>query len=344
MVQTGLSYDDVLIIPQYSNIKSRKEVDLTSNLDNLRSLSLPVIAAPMDTVCEEQMAVHMYSLGGLGVIHRYNTIEQQTSMFATVKSLKSDAIVAIPATGDYMERALSLHEAGCSMFCIDVAHGHTEYVKRAIKNMRSKFSSNIHIMAGNIATAEAVVDLTEWGADSVRVGIGGGSACTTRIVTGHGVPNFSAISACASADTGISLIADGGIRNSGDAVKAIAAGADLVMLGSVLAGTDSSPGEPFRDKKTGKMYKKFRGMASTAAQEDWRGRTSVEEGVSHVVPYKGNLFDDVVRGFKEGMQSGLSYSGCRGIQEFQHKCSFIIQTSAGATESSPHVVTRGVHV
>jgi len=339
-MKLGLSYDDVLIVPKYSKVKSRTKVDTTTVMDNYTKLDVPLIAAPMDTVCGVDMAKALYLNGAIGILHRYNTIEEQVDMFDRVRADKAECGAAIPTTGDFMERAEALFTLGCEFFCIDTAHGHHEHVKKAISELKSIFTNNIHIMAGNVATAKACEDLQEWGADSVRVGLGGGSCCSTRIVTGHGVPNFTAVQECALADTGLTIVADGGIRSSGDAVKALAAGADIVMVGSMLAGTDEAPGELKKDKK-GKPYKMLRGMASEGAQKDWRGKASVVEGVSHRVPYKGPV-EKIIKDFVSGISSGLSYSGVKSIKELHATAEFIRQTGAGTIESRPHILDNGL--
>ena len=220
---------------------------------------------------------------------------------------------------------------------MDVAHGHHTLVRNALETLRDVFGDKVHLMAGNVATLEAFNDLADWGADSIRVGIGGGSICSTRIQTGHGMPTFQSILDCARSDRNAKLIADGGIKNGGDIVKALAAGADFVMLGSMLAGTDETPGEIFMSKN--KRYKVYRGMASHAAQVDWKGSTNSLEGISTTIPYKGTV-NDVFTELAQGIRSGLSYSGVNNLLELQAKARFIKQTSAGQFESSTHILRR----
>ena len=236
-----------------------------------------------------------------------------------------------------MERAQALVEEGASVLCIDVAHGHHSMVERAIQSLKSVFGDSLHIMAGNVATGEGARDLANWGADSVRVGIGGGSICSTRLVSGHGMPTFQTIMECVTAGCPVPVIADGGIKTSGDIVKALAAGADFVMLGSILAGTTQSPGQVFDNGN--KKYKVYRGMASNEAQVNWRGKTSTPEGVSTTIPHKGDV-NSVLADLKGGIQSGMSYSGVRTIQELQAKAQFIRQTPAGQAESYTHILSR----
>ena len=310
-----LSYDDVLLKPKYSDIRSRNEISLQTKLGHNLSLDFPVLASPMDTVSEALMASTIGKHGGTAVIHRYNSPEIEArhvsmALDLSAASNKEDIIVgaAVGVSGDYMERAIKVVSAGASFICIDVAHGHHIMMKEALGNLRSEFGSDLHIMAGNVATLEGVNDLADWGANSIRCNIGGGSICSTRIQTGHGVPGLHTIFECAKTDRDVTIIADGGIRNSGDIVKALAAGADAVMCGSLLSGTDETPGK-IMEQEDGTRWKTYRGMASKEAQIGWRGTYSSNEGVSSRVPYRGTvakIFEDL----KNGIRSGLSYSGC----------------------------------
>jgi len=333
-MRSSLSFDDVLLEPKYSDIESRGQIDIGNHLSGTTYLELPVISSPMDTVTEDEMSWTMYDEGGLGVIHRYNTIEEQ---IALVRKRKAFVAAAIGVTGEYEERASALFDAGVRYLCLDVAHGHHILVKNALKTLRDVFGSEVHLMAGNVATLEAFNDLADWGADSIRVGIGGGSICSTRINTGHGVPTFQSIHDCSYSDRDAKLIADGGIKSSGDIVKALAAGADFVMLGSMLAGTDESPGEIFTSGN--KKYKVYRGMASRSAQMDWRGQSSSPEGISTTISYKGPVAD-ILRDIAGNVKSGFSYTGARELREFQSKATFLLQTSAGQYESSTHILRR----
>jgi len=336
-MKQGLTYDDVLLKPQYSDILSRKEVDLATDLGKGIELRVPIIASPMDTVSEANMAWGMGMAGGAAIIHRYNSILEQAAMIASLpKEINIGAAVGVGE--DMEERAAAACDAGANIICIDVAHGHHILVKEALSKLRNIFADTIHIMAGNVATLEAFNDLADWGADSIRCNIGGGSICTTRIQTGHGVPGLETIFQCAKSDRNAKIIADGGIKNSGDIVKALAAGADAVMLGSLLAGTDCSPGTIFKTE-SGELRKTYRGMASAAAQKDWRGRVASCEGVSSSVPYRGKLAD-VVKELERGIRSGLSYSGARSVKELQAKAQWLQQSNASTTESSAHIRLR----
>jgi len=338
-IEEVLTYNDVLLTPQYSDIKSRSEVAIGSALAAPYAylpFRLPIIASPMDTISEEEMGVAMWQEGGLAVIHRYNTIERQLEIIDHVIGLcQANAAAAIGTSGDYLERASALYERGVRILCVDVAHGHHILMKTALNELRATFGDQVHIMAGNIATLEGYNDLVDWGADSVRCNIGGGSICSTRIQTGHGVPGLHTIIECARSDRNAPIIADGGIRNSGDIVKALAAGADFVMLGSLLSGTDETPGDTLNTRE-GK-FKSYRGMASKDAQIEWRGTTASLEGIATRVRAKGPVAD-VLHQLERGIRSGLSYSGARTIGELQRKARFVRQTSSGQTESGTHIL------
>ena len=287
-MKTALSFDDVLLEPQHSEILSRRGVDVGVNLGVGVELDIPIIASPMDTVSGKDMALAMIDRGGMAIVHRYNTIEEQADIISSV--LRDSDIfpanigAAIGVTGDYLERAEVLYSSGVNLLCIDVAHGDHAYMQSALETLKTKYGESVHVMAGNVATLDAFNRLADWGADSIRVGIGGGSICSTRIQTGHGVPTFQSILDCAMSERNVKIIADGGIKNSGDIVKAIAAGADAVILGSLLAGTDESPG-PIVHDKDGVQYKAYRGMASRNAQMDWRGNSSSPEGIATKILY-----------------------------------------------------------
>jgi IMP dehydrogenase len=341
---SSVCFDDVLLVPQFSDIISRKEIDLISCLDSKHRFRMPIISSPMDTVTGTQMARTMSDLGGLGIIHRYNTVTDQVAMVN--RALESEYPegnevigVAVGVSGDYLERASLAAKAGAKVICVDIAHGHHALMRHALKTLRNTLGNSVHIMAGNVATLEAFNDLSDWGADSIRVGIGGGSICSTRIQTGHGMPTLQSIIECSRSDRDTALIADGGIRTSGDIVKALAAGADFVMLGSLLAGTEESPGDTIFDK--GGQRKVYRGMASKDAQLEWRGHAASEEGVSSTVPYKGDV-EDVLKTLEKGIRSGLSYTGAHNLVELRAKSKFIKQSSAGQRESFTHIMMQDV--
>ena len=339
-----MSFEDILLTPRYSEINSRQEIDISAKIGK-NKFEVPIVASPMDTVTEVRMALKMFERGALGIIHRYNTIERQSDIVRDIRdelesqsNKKMNSIsAAIGASGDFLDRAESLYSAGARILCIDVAHGHHKLVESAIKSLRDSYGSNVSIIAGNVATPKGYKDLSDWGADAVRIGIGGGSICSTRIQTGHGVPTFQSVYDCRDTD-GAVIIADGGIKTSGDIVKALAAGADLVMLGSMLAATTESPGQVFVSQDDSK-YKVYRGMASPEAQRDWRGQVRSREGVSTTIPYKGPVAP-IMKALEQNIRSGLSYSGASSIRSLQAKARFIKQSSAGATESSTHILLK----
>ena len=385
-MKTALSFDDVLLKPRMSKIKSRGDINLMSYLKDDEyddpnndcriteegvELELPIISSPMDTVTGRRMALSMARAGGLGIVHRYCSIEEQVAMikdlglgkerdtskdeehlaisearldgsrrpekFKTVVSPPASG-AAIGVSGDYKERAQALVDAGCKILCIDVAHGHHILVKDALRHLKSTFGNKLTLIAGNVATSRAFEDLSRWGADAIRVGVGGGSICSTRIQTGHGIPTLQSIIDCTKSEGGAKIIADGGIRNAGDIVKAIAAGADFVMLGSLLAGTDESPGQVF-SSADGKRYKVYRGMASAEAQIDWRGEARSLEGVSTTVPWKGSV-EKILKDLEQNIRSGFSYTGAKNIGAMYYHAKFVRQTIAGARESFTHILTK----
>jgi len=338
-IETALTYDDVLLKPQLSDISSRSEVDLSVNLGNGVKLGIPLIASPMDTISGVEMAVAMDALGGLAIIHRYNTINEQADLVASAKERGATNVGgAVGVNEDYYERAEALVGAGANVLCVDVAHGFHTKVAQVVYRLTDAFPY-IHIMSGNVATKGAYEFLSS--SDSVRVGVGSGSCCTTRINTGHGLPALASVSESALAeDDTTAIIADGGIRNSGDIVKALAAGARAVMLGSILSGTDETPGNLI-SLPDGSFAKEFRGMASRKAQMDWRSRSSSPEGVATHVPYKGSV-EHVLADILGGVRSGLSYSGARSVFELQSRAIFVRQTPSGSTESRPHIRSHSV--
>ena len=335
----AVTYDDMLLVPQYSDIMSRSEVNISSWLNSKHSLELPIIASPMDTVSEVDMSIAMSQAGGLAVIHRYNTIPEQGTLVSQAASHVSTSLTAaaIGVTGDYLERATTVVSLGANVLCVDVAHGHHIMMKKALEQLRNTFGEDIYIIAGNVCTLEGVNDVSDWGANAVRCNIGGGSICSTRIVTGHGLPGLQTIFDCARTDRDVKIIADGGIKTSGDIVKALAAGADFVMCGSLLAGTQESPGQIVTLPDRSRM-KEYRGMASKDAQMDWRNKSSTPEGVASYIPYKGSV-TDILDDLRGGIQSGLSYTGARTIAQLQHKAEWARQTSAGTVESGTHILT-----
>jgi IMP dehydrogenase len=332
----AISFDDILMVPQHSDINSRRNVDLSMNIGNKSFLNTPIIASPMDTVCESEMAVAMAKNGAIGIIHRFMPIEKQILEVSKVASRGFAVGAAIGVKGDFEYNVLKLISVGASLILIDTANGHSEYAIEATKKLRRLAKESVHVMVGNVSTGEGYKKLAKAGADSVRVGIGGGSVCTTRLVSGHGIPTLTSIMDVKEAkdrnDINVGIIADGGIKNSGDMVKAFAGGADAVMLGSILAGTDESPGEIYQDN-SGK-YKIFRGMASAEANQ---GKDiAVAEGISTKISYKGSVYD-IIKDIRGGIGSGCSYSGVSKLKDLYTNAMYIKVSTLTIKESMPHV-------
>lgn len=472
--ELGLTFDDVLLVPKLSNIRSRSDVSTRATLAGKIELRIPIISANMDTVTETRMAIAIAQHGGIGILHRFMTIAEQVEMVRKVKRAESMVVkdplcidpqapvdearrlmesadvggltvidpdgrllgiittrdvllapakdltvarvmtprkrlivsdpdttieqarhilhkhrieklplvdkrdrlaglitvqdlvkvqdhpdatkdelgrlrvgVAVGVRADDLERAAACVEAGADVVVIDIAHGHSSHALEMVRSLKHQ-APEIPVIAGNVATAEGVLDLAEAGADAVKVGVGAGSICITRIVTGFGVPQLTAVADCAEAgrQAGVPIIADGGIRNSGDLTKALAAGASTVMLGSILAGVEEAPGASVI--RGGRRYKVVRGMASLTANVDRRaldkGKVSEEEwlevvpeGVEATVPYRGAVADTLHQ-LVGGLRSGMSYAGASSIPEFWERAEFIHITAAGQQESGAHDV------
>ncbi|MBA4719152.1 MAG: IMP dehydrogenase [Nitrosopumilus sp.] len=469
----GLTFDDVLLVPKYSDITSRSQTDLSTKLSRNISINIPFVSANMDTVTESSMAMAMARAGGIGIIHRFLSIQEQANEVLKVKrsgsviienpySISSDKSIrdaldyaedkeisgllvvdsnsklvgiiterdllfanpsnhiqdvmtkdvvtakpgvtldeakeilhkhrieklpivddsgiikgliaskdiinnadypnaskdkkgrplvgaAVGVKGDFLERSESLLESGADVLVVDIAHGHSENALSTVRNIKKAFP-DCELIAGNIATAQGAEDLIKAGVDAVKVGVGSGSICITRVITGSGVPQLTAVMDCAKIgkDHGIPIISDGGTRTSGDATKALAAGASSVMVGSMLGGTDESPGTVLT--KNGKRFKVYRGMASLAASIGRKSKETgsfsldddlndyVVEGVEAMVPYKGTV-TDILKQLTGGIRSGLSYCGVHTILQMQDNAEFIKMSRAGFTESQPHDVS-----
>jgi len=469
----GLTFDDVLLVPKYSDITSRSQTDLSTKLSRNISINIPFVSANMDTVTESSMAMAMARAGGIGIIHRFLTIKEQANEVLKVKRsgsviienpysisshksirdaldyaedkeisgllvvdsnsklvgiiterdllfansndhihdvMTKDVVTAKPGVtideakeilhkhrieklpiiddsgiikglitskdiinnanypnaskdkkgrplvgaavgvkGDFLERSESLLEAGADVLVVDIAHGHSENELNTVRNIKKAFP-DCELIAGNIATAQGAEDLIKAGVDAVKVGVGSGSICITRVITGSGVPQLTAVMDCAKIgkDHGIPIISDGGTRTSGDATKALAAGALSVMVGSMLGGTDESPGTVLT--KNGKRFKVYRGMASLAASIGRKSKETgsisldddlndyVAEGVEAMVPYKGTV-TDILKQLTGGVRSGLSYCGAHTIPQMQENAEFIKMSRAGFAESQPHDVS-----
>ncbi len=341
----GLTFDDVLLIPKKTSLVSRSHVDLSTKLTKKIKLKIPLISSNMDTVTGPEMAVAIGRLGGIGIIHRFSTIDEECESVKEVKKEKLLVGAAIGIKDDDIERCRALIKAGADVIVIDIAHGHSLHLIKLLKEITKKFPKT-EFIAGNIATAEGTIELIKAGAAAVKVGIGPGALCTTRVITGAGVPQLTAIDDCVSAanEFGIPVIADGGIRTSGDIVKVLATGASTVMIGALFAGCKESPAMAFF--KDNQKFKLIRGMASLMANHDRQHKDrSVErdlknyaaEGVEAVVPYRGSVAD-LINQFLGGIRSGFSYSGAKNLAELWEKAEFIQITQSSLIESNHHDV------
>ncbi len=332
----ALTYDDVLIVPQKSDVRSRRDPDLSSRLTKKITIDKPFISANMDTVTEAEMAIAMSNEGAIGILHRFMSVADQIQQIEKVKAAGVTKIAAsIGVNQDFKDRAKALVSSGVNILTIDIAHGHSVSMLETLMWLKKAYP-DVEVIAGNVATPQAVRDLCEAGADAIKVGIGPGSMCTTRVITGCGVPQMTAVSLCAevAAEMGVPVIADGGVKTSGDIVKAFACGADTVMLGSILAGTLETPG-PIRHGK-----KQYRGMASKAAQVSWRGEVPegmAPEGESTYVAIKGHV-SDVVHELAGGLRSGMSYINALKISEIRENACFMEMSPMGLYESKAHGV------
>ena len=361
--QFGLTFDDVLLLPGFSDF-SRKDIDLSTQLTRKIKLSIPLVSSPMDTVTESKLAIELAKLGGIGIVHRNLSIEKQATEVKKVKNKNLLVGAAVGVNPGFEDRLKALAKAGVDVIVLDSAHGFTSIMVLAIKFIKKNYK-NIDVVAGNIATSDAARVLIKAGADALRVGMGPGAICTTRIISGMGVPQITAIleTVRIAKKTGVPVVADGGIQYSGDIVKALAAGASTVMMGSFFAQCLEAPGKTVILKKFevpsrfqnvfngSKIYrfKEYRGMGSEGAMKkgakiksedefhgkNYKDRVLVAEGVEGLVPVKGtvkNLVDQAIG----GMKSGMYYVGAKNILELWQKAGFIQITQASLTESHPH--------
>ena len=358
-MKQALTYDDIQLVPAYSSIKSRQDIKLHTMLSRRYGLLQPLVASPMDTVCGYEMALKMALMGGAGVIHRFMSIEEQSKI---VKRLQFDIygegfggtiaedwgvmfddwhaempyVPIVSAIGVQKEdriRAKELVKNGANVLVIDVAHGHHQNVLDMIHwcKEQPEFDA-VDIIAGNIATAEAAIHLETYGADGLRVGIGGGSLCTTRIKTGFGVPNVTSLLDISAVAT-TPIMADGGIRASGDIAKALAVGASTIMIGSLIAGTDEAPGQIVETSKG--LYKRYRGSASLETKVTHGQAARNVEGESTTIPYKGGV-KYILTGLLDGVKSALSYAGATDLKNY--KPDYVQVTNAGLNEAKPHLL------
>lgn len=356
----ALTFDDVLLVPQYSEI-TPDMADVSTKLTNTFKMNVPFLSAAMDTVSEHKLVTALALAGGLGVIHKNMSIADQAKEVEMVKNYEFDnekykrvlidkkgrlcVGAAIGVTADMMDRVHALMDAGVDVFVLDSAHGDSKNIINAIKNLRLEYSS-MELIAGNVATYEGALDLMKAGASAVKVGMGPGSICTTRIIAGIGVPQLQAVMDCARAskEMNVPIIADGGIKYSGDVVKALAAGANTVMLGGLFATCEEAPGDIY--ESNGKKYRTYRGMGSIEAMA--KGSTDryfqtghkkfVAEGVQGIVEVKTTV-EELVFQLVGGLKAGMGYCGSKDIPTLQEKGTFIKITNNALLESHPHDIS-----
>ena len=358
-MKTALTYDDIQLVPAYSEITSRQNIKLHTMLSKRYGLLQPLVASPMDTVCGYEMAYKMAELGGVGCIHRFMSVEEQCKIVNRLnQSIHTDGfggciaehwgvmydnwhteikqvpiMAAIGVQTEDRIRAKELVKAGANVLLIDVAHGHHKNVIDMIKWCKEQPEfDEVDIIAGNIATSEAAIDLENAGADGLRVGIGGGSLCTTRIKTGFGVPNVTSLEDVVSS-ANVPVMADGGIRASGDMAKALALGASTIMIGSLIAGTDEAPGQILETPKG--LYKRYRGSASLETKVTHGQAARNVEGESTTIPYKGGV-KYIITSLLDGVKSALSYGGATDLKNY--KPDYVQVTNAGLNEAKPHLL------
>lgn len=362
-LRTALTFNDVLLRPGYSGF-DRSDISLSSNLTRSITLECPMVSAPMDTVTEAELAIALAKLGGIGMIHRNLTVEQQAAEVKKVKKAGHLVGAAVGSSSGYEKRVAALVKAGVDVLLVDSAHGYAVKVIEAIKYIKKSYPA-IDVIGGSIATAEAAKALIDAGADGLRVGMGPGAICSTRIVSGMGVPQLTALfdTVSVASKAGVPVIADGGLINSGDAVKALAAGASTIMMGRMFAATEESPGDVVRlkpehvpgrfqniiDGSDEYTFKTYRGMGSVAAMQkglevssedefhgkNYQGDVLVAEGVEGLVPCSGTV-KNLVDLFTGGIHSGMYYVGAKNLKELADKAEFIQISQASLSESHPH--------
>jgi len=346
-IKEALTFDDVTLAPKYSEIlpsEANTSVILTKNL----KLKIPLLSSAMDTVTESKMAIALAKAGGIGVIHRNLNIKKQISEIQKVKKQKLIVAAAVGVGHSELTRAKAIIKEGVDLIVVDTAHGHTKKVSEIIKFIKKIKTGKIALCAGNIATPEAAKFLIKLGVDIIKIGIGPGSICTTRLVAGIGVPQLSAILSVRNSikNKNVKIISDGGIKYSGDLAKAFAAGADAIMIGSLFAGTKETPGKLI--KKKGKLFKSFRGMGSVGAmnkgsadryfQKKQKDTSKyVPEGVEGFVKYKGDV-ESIIYKLIGGLKSSMGYLGSKNIIKLRNKPNFVKITKAGFYESMVHNV------
>ena len=351
-IPLGLSYDDVLLIPQHSKMQSRSQVDLSTQITARVTLKLPLISINMTDVTGVEMAIAQGKLGAIGFLHRFVSPEEQADMVKAVKKQNVLVGAAVGIRNDYIKRAEMLAKAGADIITIDVAHAAMERAIEASRLIKEKFGKTCDIVSGVVATFEGAEDLFKAGADSVRIGVGPGTICTTRITTGVGVPQITAVmdGVKAARKYKKTILCDGGTKNSGDIVKGLAAGASAVIIASQFAGTQEAPGKLIERK--GKKFKEYN--ASTSLKEKKNHVKSLKntsknylkhiEGVKSLVPYKGPVAK-IIEIMEANLKSGFSYCGAINIHDLWEKAKFIRITSQGIRESGVHdvIVQDGIH-
>ena len=338
----SLTYDDVQIKPQLSDIEHRKDCQTITQVTKNVWLDIPLVSSPMDTVTDYEMCMEMDRLGGMGFLHRFNKPFEIANTIQWFRNEKPDGTIgaSIGVTGDYLKNAQLYVDNGAQVILIDVAHGHHKLVEKAVRSIKDEVKGTYDLLVGNIATEEAARDLCEWGADGLRIGIGGGSLCSTRIQTGVGLPMVSSIRDCVAVadEYDVPCMADGGVRSPSDVCKGLGSGADTIMLGSLLSGTKESPGTITKQGMWPNevLQKKYRGSASLESKTD-RGESKNVEGYSTTITYKGKV-KRIVNDIMDGLRSSMSYVGAKNILEYQVKCDFVRVTSNGVTEAKPHLL------
>lgn len=335
----GFTFDDVLIVPEFSEVTSRFDPNLESQLTKNYKIKTPIVTSNMDTITEKEMVCAMAEIGGLGILHRFMPLAEQVEQVNSIKSFFQQKNIEMPIAASIgvkkegMERADALVSSGVSILTIDIAHGDSQLMLDTLDYVKKNYS-HVDVIAGNVATAQAAQRLIDHGADCIKVGIGPGSMCTTRLIAGCGVPQLTALMMCAEVcdRASIPFMADGGLKKSGDIVKAFACGASTVMIGSLVAGTLETPGE------VQKGFKSYRGMASKDAQVSWRGELPegmAAEGEATKVACKGKV-SQVVHELCGGIRSGMSYVNAKSIKDIASKAQFIEMSPMGLHESGPH--------
>jgi IMP dehydrogenase len=340
----GLSYDDVLLIPRYSEIESRSSVDLSVKISPTLTLKIPLVSTKMDTVTGVDMAIAMGKLGGMGILPRFETIVTQADKVAKVNKAHVVAAAAVGVKDGYLERAEALVKAGATVLDIDVAHGHMRKTIEATSALKNKFGKKITLFSGITSTYECAEDLYKAGADCLLVGVGAGSTCITRVVTGFGVPSITSLmeTARSARKHGKTFMSDAGVKNSGDVVKTLATGASGAVCGNLFAGCDEAPGDLVIIK--GKKYKRYNGSASLGEKKKQvvidpldknPSYTKQIEGIEGLIECKGPV-QDLIENLLAGVRSGLSYAGARNIPELWKKAEFIQVSDLGQKENGYH--------